>query len=406
MPRIKKHRKSGKTVNRPQSWFERNPKKTLFTFVLVMIVTFDLLAGRLFIPTDYHSFRTPHPVYHHGFYPNMKTFTKWGDRVYPMATNSMALIDRSPREIPLHKGKKRIVLLGDSFTEGVGVSYEESFSGKLQALLQNQGVEVLNAGTVSYSPKLYYLRMKYLIEQKKLQFDELIVLIDISDIQDEILYQSFNPGEENIYSVGCKKIHKKFTAVSFLYFSLFDILKRIKKRSKAFEDDTRWADINVWKAQLNPELMESIGYYKIRGLWTIDSSIFKQWGKRGLEMATRNMSKLVALCKMNHINITIAVYPWPEQIHYNDLNSIQVRHWENFANKHQTGFINLFPVFITGEDPRIVYKKYFIFGDEHWNDRGHTLVAGALYTYLKSRDAKPLKPSQTYLKFPSTLNQH
>lgn len=383
MPNPPKGRKS---TRKPQSWFERNPKKTLFAFVLIVTGVLDLLAGLFFIPPDYHSFRRPHPFFHHGFNPNMNRSAKWGDRVYSVATNSLAFRDRSPRDIPLRIDKKRIVLIGDSFTEAVGVSYEESFSGKLQRRLEDRKIEILNAGTVSYSPKLYYLKMKYLLEQKKLKVDELFVLMDISDIQDEVLYQPFKPGVENSYSMAVYKIDKKLAGTSFLYFSLSEMLNRIKKRNSPLQDDARWADINVWKAQLNSDLMKDIGYYKNRGRWTLDLSVFKQWGEHGLVLATENMARLVELCKKNHVQITIVVYPWMEQIHANDLDSIQVVHWKNFAQRYQTGFINLFPAFITGEDPRTVYGKYFIPGDDHWNPDGHTVVADALYTFIKNRE--------------------
>jgi hypothetical protein len=385
MPR-KKNPKPNISANAKQrSWFERNPKKTLIGFLFAVFLLLDLVAGLLFIPADYHSFRRSHPVYHHGFYPHMNTSTKWGDRVYPLVTNSLGFIDSAPREVPLRSDEKRILLLGDSFTEGVGVGYEETFAGRLQALLRNQHIEFLNAGAVSYSPKLYYLKTQYLIEQQGLKFDELIVLIDISDIQDEMLYQSFKPGEENFVADLSEKVRKKLSRASYLYFSLSGMFKQAPpQHNVSGEDkDKQWADIHVWKAQLNPKLMENIGYYKTRGMWTIDASVFRKWGERGLELATENMSRLVALCNSNHIKLTLVVYPWPEQIFSHDLNSIQVSHWETFAADHQAGFLNLFPLFITGEEPRAVYDKFFIPGDEHWNAAGHALVADALYRYIE-----------------------
>ena len=39
------------------------------------------------------------------------------------------------------------------------------------------------------------------------------------------------------------------------------------------------------------------------------------------------------LCKKNDIDITIAVYPWFQQIYNKDLDSIHVKIWKDFRKK-------------------------------------------------------------------------
>ena len=46
----------------------------------------------------------------------------------------------------------------------------------------------MNAGVASQSPIIYFKKIKHLIEVKKVEFDELIVFLDISDIPDEYYY--------------------------------------------------------------------------------------------------------------------------------------------------------------------------------------------------------------------------
>ena len=82
----------------------------------------------------------------------------------------------------------RLLLLGDSFVEGMGFSYGDTFAGRLAHELKAEGIEVLNGGTRSHSPKLYYLKLRYLTEVRGFKFDEVYVFVDISDIQDEIVY--------------------------------------------------------------------------------------------------------------------------------------------------------------------------------------------------------------------------
>src|SRR5690606_38988807 len=57
-------------------------------------------------------------------------------------------------------------------------------------------MEVLNASCISYSPKIAYLKAKYLFE-KGLKVDHLFVLIDISDMQNELVYEHFEPKERS-----------------------------------------------------------------------------------------------------------------------------------------------------------------------------------------------------------------
>ena len=87
--------------------------------------------------------------------------------------------------------------------------------------------------------------------------------------------------------------------------------------------------------------------------------------------------------------MTIAVYPWPDQIVHADLYSRQVTFWEKWAKKHSVVFFNFFPSFISPEtDPKEVIRKNFIEGDVHWNETGHEVVARELY--VKMREAFPM----------------
>ena len=84
--------------------------------------------------------------------------------------------------------------MGDSFVEGLGLDYDETFVGLVDSMLREgeRAIETLNAGVVSYSPKLYYLKLKGLVDSG-LKIDQAIVFVDISDIQDEIVYEQFRP---------------------------------------------------------------------------------------------------------------------------------------------------------------------------------------------------------------------
>jgi hypothetical protein len=78
--------------------------------------------------------------------------------------------------------------VGDSFTEGVGVPYEETFVGLGSAF---PNLDVLNAGVSDYGPSVYYLKTKYLLDLG-LQVNEIIVYVDISDVADEAVSYRFD----------------------------------------------------------------------------------------------------------------------------------------------------------------------------------------------------------------------
>ena len=91
------------------------------------------------------------------------------------------------------------------------------------------------------------------------------------------------------------------------------------------------------------------------------------------------MDKLLKLLKKNNIDLTVAVYPWPNQIWHEDLDSKQVKLWEEWCNINQIKFINFFPYFIK-KNMKESYKidlinRYYLPYDIHFNSKGSELIA-------------------------------
>ena len=89
-------------------------------------------------------------------------------------------------------GHKRVLFLGDSFTEGLGIPYEQTFVGRFAAAFPQ--LDVLNAVVSSYAPSVYYAKTKYFIG-RGLQIDEIVVYIDVSDVQDEAIFYRFDESD-------------------------------------------------------------------------------------------------------------------------------------------------------------------------------------------------------------------
>ncbi len=362
------------------SIFKRHPKITIGVYILLLIVVFDFILARIFVPCNYNDYRIPDPWYHHGFQPGVSSLSKWGGEIYRMYINSLGFIDKSTRAVALTSGQHRLLIIGDSFTEGRGIFYPQTFPGIIESALEPKGIEVFNAAVSSYSPKLYYLKAKYLLEQAKFRFNELVVFIDISDIQDEIIYEKFEPSQIPRRIMFLYKVRNYLERNSVIFFSLSNPMK-IKNPGIEF-------DRNIFP-QLNEsyEYISTPQFMKERRNWTLDDDIYEKMGKKGLALAEKNMDRLYHLCRQNNIRLSIAVYPWPVQIARHDINSIQEKFWRDFCDQRGLKFIDLFPLFINRQDPKEIYVRYFIYGDDHWNKEGHKMIARKVLDALYDKNA-------------------
>lgn len=137
-----------------------------------------------------------HPLWHHWPRPNF-------DFVYatldakrfprPVSFHANAQGCRYPTdlEIPKPAGLKRILVLGDSFTEGY--YFEDTVAARLETALRernpSQKYEVVNCGFSSYSPLLHYIRLKN--QFLAFQPDVILLNIDNTDIWDD--YWGYRP---------------------------------------------------------------------------------------------------------------------------------------------------------------------------------------------------------------------
>src|SRR5262249_50799490 len=94
-------------------------------------------------------------------------------------------------EAPKAPGAYRILMLGDSFTMGEGVSDDQTFSALLQRSLSSRlsaRIEGLNAGVDSYAPILSYLDLRE--NRLRLEPDAVVLNLDMSDPLQEQYYRS------------------------------------------------------------------------------------------------------------------------------------------------------------------------------------------------------------------------
>ncbi len=360
-----------------QEFLKRNAGSVFVCFILFFVILIDFFGFAFFNEKEVERiykashYRTPHPCFHHGLVQNMSVEALWGNINYPLYTNSFAFKDSAVFEAKQNIDKKQVVFIGDSFTEGVGVVYKNTFFGRMRKEFENNDkIELWNAGCVSYSPLLYYNKIKYYTEVENLKIDYLYVFIDGSDIQDEINYIDFEPDCNQKYV-------PKAGTIEYYRYNIKDdnsLFKIYKNHSLL----VRLASNLYKKFFTNPKDDEKIKYITNRLAWIDNDKVYQEWGKKGVESAENNMQKLVELCKEKNIKLSIAVYPWSTMIN-NHKRQLDI--WTTFSQKNNIPLINLFTPFsqkVEQTSYNEVSKKYFIQGDGHWNKEGHQLVKEAI----------------------------
>ncbi len=331
-------------------------------------------------PSNDHRLRSEE--YHHGLAANRRVIESWGLVRYRYATNSLGFKDAAPRTVDVDHEGRRMVFIGDSFTEGKGFDFQHSFVGLIAERLKPRGIEVLNAAVDSYAPAIYRRKVKHLIETRRLKFDTLVVFLDLSDIHDEAKrYQVDGEGRlvvprpERIgfslrdYSLAVRVVS---LAVDHLEFAG----KVVKRR---FEIAGKWN-----KLFFDVDGMD-LWAYSVTGLdaaaWTYDDARWAAYGAAGRQKAATEMDGLLSLLSSHGIELILAVYPWPDQIFHDPEAPRQQGFWRAWSAGRGVHFISLFAPFTEG-DPREVLGRYFIANDFHWNVKGHELVARAFLDAL------------------------
>ena len=135
-------------------------------------------------PRESRAFMTADPVFHHRLRPN---FDAPVQRLR-FTTNSLGLHDRE-YPIPKPAGTYRILMLGDSFTEGGGLPNDGSVAKLVETELRRGAcgprVDVINAGHSSYSPILEYLLLRDV--GLRLEPDLVVLNFDMTDVHDDFI---------------------------------------------------------------------------------------------------------------------------------------------------------------------------------------------------------------------------
>ena len=355
----------------------------LITFSIFLLI--DFFFGKILVskyietikdnPSYHKKQRIRHEFYHHTLAPNIDyKKTGWGPKTYRLCTDEWGL--KYKCNTKSYKSYK-IAIIGDSFVEAIGLPYEESFVGLINKATKS---EVANMGVSSYSPKIYYSKLKFFLE-KGFKFDHVIIYVDVSDLYDDM--NSFvlkKNGKVRDKSWGKRiewYINAKFPVLDQLIFITFksDRIRTGVNPIKVYTDPNQFRDEDLTQIYTKKLNLRSAWTYtkenKIKGYdYPIDLGIKEQ-------LVT--MDLLYNYLAERKINFSIAVYPWPQTI-LNDVSyNKHVKMWEEFCKSRCVNFINHYPLFMNDKNDQKtkmeIVRKYYILNDVHLNARGNKIVA-------------------------------
>ena len=125
--------------------------------------------------------------WHHDLAPNQNSMRPWGKILYPFRTDRYGFRTGTCAPGEGDKSKPAIFVIGDSFTEGLGVPYEETFAGLMACDAAKEGKAVWNLGVLSFSPVIYHRKIRAAAEKLGIKPAEIYVFLDMSDITDEAI---------------------------------------------------------------------------------------------------------------------------------------------------------------------------------------------------------------------------
>ncbi len=368
-------------------------KRLLMTAVGVLVsltiyVVLDLTAaqfcksycGQIWDRGHRQKFRIKHDVRHHALHPNVTVIDDWGGRSYPLFTNSLGFRDAEPREVAKKSDGYRILVLGDSFTEGSGVTWEESFAGRLQQAFAARNVEILNGAVSSYAPAVYYALANELIVDKGYAVDRVYLFLDQSDVENSADWyrvtadkRAVDSGDEHgqrrVFGDGGDSwLKENSITVAFAYLFRDFLSYRWKRRSVSgdYVKTGDFIDRDLWRDRVANVSATA---------WCDTSVEAPAWSGRGTDFASRYMTELASLLSARSIPLTVFVYPWPSNILRPAETTRCTDYWVDWGKAQSVPVVDLAPAFAGESDPWKTLTRYYIPYDVHWGPGGHAAVA-------------------------------
>ncbi len=296
---------------------------------------------------------TNHKIYDHDLKKNFRGILEWSPgKTYTFCTDKNSF--RTFCDSTDLNGKEfDIAFIGDSFTEGVGLNYEEAFVGKISKNFNN--LKIANLSVVSYSPIIYYSKLNHLINNGY-KFKRVIIYFDISDVYDD--------------NKKYRLIEDKITRKKSIFLNNFQ--KNLKSLFPFLSYSTKIVKNNFFKKKdITKNKCNYLDYCHKKSSWTFNNKYF---GENEINKTLEYLNMTYKLLNENNIKMSLGIYPWPAQIVHDEENSKVVKIMSNFCLNKCEYFFNNFPDFFEELkifDKASIVSKYYIKNDVHFNAEGN-----------------------------------
>ena len=357
-----------------------------FISIILLVFIFDLLINFI-LPNSIKkkigstkNYSLKSEKFHHEISNNIDLPEFWGDTKYQVITNKYGM--RTGKNYKIDKNKLSIGFMGDSFVYGSGINYDDHFISNL--LNNNKSYNFLNLAYVSYSPSIYYKKLKYFINEKKLKFHSIYLFVDTSDIQDESVFyredkngnivRKWNSDEENARR-NFKYIFKNYFKQNSFIFKFYEIFSTGNAHNRSLNCLKNKNKISNFKNYLDYE----------RFSYGFDKKIQeKPWVNEGKEKVFFYLSKINDFLVSQNISLVLVYYPSAIEIleETNLYNSEHYKLLKDWSDKNQIKFIDTINKFNLLNSGLKNYKENHILCDAHWNKNGHNIIANEILKNL------------------------
>ncbi len=282
------------------------------------------------------------------------------------------------REVgPKPAGTYRILVLGDSFTEGASVAEEEAYPQVLEKILRRRiarAVEVVNTGVGGWDPFQY---AQY-FEHHGLAFEPDLVLVGFfvgNDTYSEYLTVETLPTAIGGRRVSRAAARRRSIRLAVFLQEHFHLARALRGRAPRFEARRSCEDFSPWFLETQAARLANHRVRTAAKDARARPNVDQILRIRGLA-AARGVPVVVALLPdENQINAALRARLLAERdpAAY-DFEMPQSMLAEMFAGR-DIHLVDLLPVF--RRDPRCLYMN-----DTHWNPDGQALAAEALASAL------------------------
>ena len=364
-----------------------------FLIVLSIYLSLDIIFF-YFLPIDLKSklynnraHRIKSFYYHHDLRPMASFYDHWGYEKYQIFTNNLGFKDKNNRKINFKN--RNLLFIGDSFTEGVGIKYEDTFVGLIESKLKekNDNIEILNAGVQSYSTSIYLSKIHYLLNIKKLPITDIVVVVSGGDIFDDA-YKYLDIDENFILN---HVDHKNKIVINLINFFksntlIYQVISRItppkvipglikslfiKKTSLNYNEKE-----NELLKISNDEISKMSFLYLQDYNYLFSKDEFDKWGKNAIDKSINNLKELSKIVEKKNINLNI-FYLYEPAIILREPDIAVLTYIKDSFKSLETNSVSFFELndyFKGYKDKYEVYKNLFFINDIHLNKKGNKQV--------------------------------